>query len=82
MRRLKEGEGKEIHVIGSGELLQTLMRDDLVDEYRLMLNPLVMGKGKRLFREGMPRTPLRLAESTASGTGVLVLRYERAESTA
>jgi dihydrofolate reductase len=74
--RLKHGSGKEIQVIGSGELVQTLMRDDLVDAYRLMIHPLVLGTGKRLFRDGVSMTRLRLVDSKPTTTGVLILTYE------
>jgi dihydrofolate reductase len=75
---LKAGDGKEIQVIGSGELVQTLIEHDLVDEYRLMVHPIAMGKGKRLFREETGPTRLRLVDSKSTSTGVLILRYERA----
>ena len=75
---LKRQPGKDLHVIGSGELAQTLMRHDLVDEYRLMLHPLVLGSGRRLFRDGNPRTALRLVDTTTSSTGVLILTYRPA----
>jgi dihydrofolate reductase len=76
---LKEEDGKDLQVIGSGQLAQWLATHGLVDEYRLMIHPVVLGSGKRLFAEGGPRIPLRLVESTTSGTGVLILRYEREE---
>jgi dihydrofolate reductase len=73
--KLKRETGKDIQVIGSGTLVDTLARHDLVDEYRLMIHPIVMGKGKRLFRgEGSPKK-LRLVDSNATGTGVLILTY-------
>jgi len=75
---LKRQPGKDLHVIGSGELAQTLMRHNLVDEYRLMLHPLILGSGKRLFRDGNSRTALRLVDSTTSSTGVLILTYRPA----
>jgi dihydrofolate reductase len=75
---LKQQPGKDLHVIGSGELAQTLMRHDLVDEYRLMLHPLVLGSGRRLFRDGNPRAALRLVDSTTTTTGVLMLTYRPA----
>ena len=76
--RLKEGAGKDIQVMGSGELVQTLIGHNLVDEYRLMIHPLVLGTGKRLFRDEAPLTRFRLVDSKASGTGVLLLTYEPA----
>ena len=76
---LKQQPGKDLQVIGSGELAQTLMRHDLVDEYRLMVHPLVLGSGKRLFRDGNPRTALRLVDSATSSTGVLILTYRPAK---
>ncbi len=59
-----------------GELVQTLMHHDLVDEYGLMINPIVLGSGKRLFREGSSKTSMRLVDSEASKTGVLIVTYE------
>jgi dihydrofolate reductase len=73
--KLKQESGNELQVIGSGELVQTLMNHDLVDEYRLMITPLVLGSGKRLFRDGIPMTPLHLADSKISSTGVLIVTY-------
>jgi dihydrofolate reductase len=72
---LKRGSGKDILVIGSGELVQSLIKLDLVDAYRLMIHPLVLGTGKRLFRDGTTPTNLRLVESKPTGTGVLILDY-------
>ena len=80
--KLKEGSGKDISVIGSGELVQTLVREDLVDEYRLMIHPLVIGKGKRLFREGLTPKRLRLTDTKPTTTGVLILSYEPAPTSA
>ncbi|HEX2030856.1 MAG TPA: dihydrofolate reductase family protein [Actinomycetota bacterium] len=76
--RLKEGSGPEIQVHGSGQLIQTLMEHDLVDEYRLWVFPVLLGHGKRLFADGtIPRT-LRLLDSATSTTGVVMGIYERA----
>jgi dihydrofolate reductase len=73
--KLKKEAGKDIQVIGSGTLVETLAGHDLVDEYRLMIHPIVMGKGKRLFRgEGSPKK-LRLIDSKTTSTGVLILTY-------
>jgi dihydrofolate reductase len=77
--KLKEQPGKDIQVIGSGELVQTLIRHDLADEYRLMIHPILLGSGKRLFREESLPTRLRLVNSKATGTGVLILTYARAD---
>ena len=74
--QLKEGSGKEIQVIGSGELVQTLIQHDLVDAYRLMVHPLVLGSGKRLFRDGTSMTRLRLVDTKPTSTGVLIITYE------
>jgi dihydrofolate reductase len=74
--RLKEEEGPEIQVHGSGNLIQTLLVRELVDEYRLMLFPVVLGTGKRLFAEGAIPRGLKLLDSKASTTGVLIATYE------
>jgi dihydrofolate reductase len=73
---LKEQPGKNLVVLGSGELVQTLMENDLVDEYGLMINPILLGSGKRLFREGSAKRPLRLVRSLTTTSGVLVATYE------
>ena len=77
-RRLKDQAEKDLLVLGSGGLAQTLMEHGLVDEYQLWVHPLVLGRGKRLFREGSARNPLRLVDSNTSGTGVLLLTYHPA----
>jgi len=80
IRRLKEQPGRNISVLGSGELVQTLIRHDLVDEFSLMVNPLVLGNGKRLFREGLSPKVMRLADSKTSRNGVLMLTYQPVEA--
>ena len=77
VRRLKDQPGRELQVHGSGDLLQTLMAHDLVDEYRLFVYPVVTGSGRRLFREGGPPRSLELVESTTTSTGVVVATYRR-----
>lgn len=72
---LKRQDGKDITVHGSAALVQTLMRNDLVDRYRLLVYPLVLGEGKRLFEGGIPAT-LKLVESRSFGSGVVALVYE------
>jgi dihydrofolate reductase len=67
---------KNIAVLGSGDLVQTLMRNDLVDEYSLAVFPLVLGSGKRLFPESDQTRPLRLVDSKPTSTGGLILTYQ------
>jgi len=73
--KLKKQSGGDILMAGSMTLLQTLMEHDLVDEYRLLTYPIVLGKGKRLFTDGMAAS-LKLTESKPMGSGVVLLRYE------
>ena len=77
--RLKQQPGKEILIFGSGDLVNTLMRHDLIDEYRLMVFPVVVGSGKRLFRDGSYTKVLRLLDTKTFGSGVVVLSYLPAE---
>jgi dihydrofolate reductase len=74
--KLKQEPGKDLQVIGSGALVQTLLQHDLVDEFRLMINPIVLGTGKRLFRDGSAKTSLRIVDSMTSSTGVLIVTYQ------
>lgn len=76
--RLKDEPGDEIQVTGSGELTQTLIEHDLVDEYRLWIFPLVLGEGKRLFARGTVPAALKLVDTKISSTGVAIHSYERA----
>jgi dihydrofolate reductase len=76
--KLKEQFGGDIVVHGSGQLVNTLKERDLVDEYRLMVFPVVLGKGKRLFADGGDLIPLKLAETRQVGPdGVVILTYQR-----
>jgi dihydrofolate reductase len=75
---LKKEDGPELQVHGSGNLIQTLLRHNLVDEYRLWVFPLVIGPGKRLFSEGTIPSGLRLLDSKVSTTGVVIGTYEPA----
>lgn len=75
VKKLKRQQGRNILVYGSGTFAQTLLRHGLVDELRLMVYPLVLGSGKRLF-SGEDRLPLKLAASRDLGAGVLLLTYE------
>jgi dihydrofolate reductase len=76
---LKQPPGKDILVFGSGYLVKTLMGEDLIDEYRLMVFPIVVGSGKRLFADGLEETVLRLVDTTTFGSGVVVLTYQPAD---
>jgi len=75
---LKQEEGPEIQVHGSSQLIQTLLEHDLVDEFRLMIFPVVLGSGKRLFGQGAAPGGLELVDSSTSATGVLMTTYRRA----
>jgi dihydrofolate reductase len=72
---LKQGGGPELQVHGSSDLIQTLVRHGLVDEYRLWVFPVVVGAGKRLFAEGTVPAALKLVDSTISSTGVVIGTY-------
>jgi dihydrofolate reductase len=78
--RLKQQPGKDILLFGSGTLMNTLMGHDLIDEYRLMVFPMVLGKGKRLFGDGMDTKILQLVGTEMFSTGVVVLTYQPAST--
>jgi dihydrofolate reductase len=75
---LKQEDGPELQVHGSGNLIQTLLRHNLIDEYRLWVFPVVLGSGKRLFAEGTVPSGLKLVNSLVSTTGVVMGTYEPA----
>ena len=76
--KLKQEDGPELQVHGSANLIQTLLANDLVDRYRLMVFPVVVGSGKRLFAEGTLPGALKLVDSKVSTTGVTIATYEPA----
>jgi dihydrofolate reductase len=76
---LKQKDGEDLHLIGSSQLVQTLVEHDLVDEFRVMIDPVVVGGGKRLFRDDGVRRPLRLVDSQVTSTGVIIATYAPAE---
>ncbi len=76
--RLKEEDGPELQVHGSSDLIQTLLRHGLIDEFRVLIFPVVLGKGKRLFGESAPAAALKLVDSQVSSTGVMMATYEPA----
>ena len=67
-------------MLGSGELVQSLRRRDLVDEYVLLIHPLVLGTGRRLFPDGCPYATLRLVKTVTTTTGVIIATYQQEES--
>jgi dihydrofolate reductase len=75
---LKRGEGPELRALGSGNLIQTLLRHQLVDRFDLWIFPVVIGSGKRLFSDGTVPSGLKLVDSTVSTTGVVIGTYEPA----
>jgi dihydrofolate reductase len=77
--RLKRQPGKDITILGSGELVRSLLRHGLLDELRLLVHPLVLGSGKRLFEDGSDARELKLAGSRTFGTGVASLTYRPAK---
>ena len=76
--KLKQEPGQDILIAGSADLVHTLMQHDLIDEYRMIVYPLVLGSGKRLFRDGSDTTTLRLADTKPTSTGVVILTYRPA----
>jgi dihydrofolate reductase len=80
--RLKQQPGKDVVILGSGALVQSLMRRNLVDEYVLQIHPLVLGSGRRLFPDGGSFAALRLVDSKTTTTGVVIATYAPAETTA
>jgi dihydrofolate reductase len=78
IRKLKEGDGPDLQVHGSGELIQTLMENDLVDEFWLKIFPVTLGMGKRLFGSGTISGAYTLVDSKTSPSGVMVATLKRA----
>ena len=77
--RLRDQPGKDLVLLGSGELAQSLMRRNLVDTYVLLIHPLVLGTGRRLFREDSPKIALRLVDTKTTTAGVVIATYHPAE---
>jgi dihydrofolate reductase len=78
VRTLKDQDGRNILMYSSVELMQALMEDGLIDEYRIWVHPLVLGSGRHLFKEGIDKTELKLAGTTTLPNGVVVLEYQPA----
>jgi len=77
IRKLKNSKGGDIQVWGSSELIHLLLKNDLVDELRLKIHPLTLGKGKKLFDNGAYAAAFTLTESTVTTTGVILANYKR-----
>ena len=75
---LRSGGDTDLVVLGSGELLGSLMQHGLVDRFILLIHPLILGSGRRLFNEGNPFAKLELEQSTTSTTGVVIATYRAA----
>ena len=75
---IKQQPGPDLHVWGSGNLIQTLLKHDLIDAFWLMIYPLTLGSGKRLFADGTLPAAFKVTESAVTPTGVIVVNYERA----
>jgi dihydrofolate reductase len=74
--QLKRELTGDLHVMGSGELIQTLMRHDLIDEYLLFIHPLVLGSGRRMFTDGSPPASLRFIDTATTMRGVIIATYQ------
>lgn len=78
IKKIKKLKGPDIHIWGSGELVQLLLKNDLVDVLRLKIHPLTLGKGKKLFSNGAIPAAFTLTECTITTTGVIIAYYKRA----
>jgi dihydrofolate reductase len=75
--KLKEGPGQDLVIYGSHDLIQSLIEQDLIDEYQLWVYPVVLGKGRRFFEDGVDRMALELVDTTVIPPGVAILTYRR-----
>jgi dihydrofolate reductase len=75
IKALKEESRNDITILGSGELIRTLMQHGLIDQFTLLVCPIVLGTGKRLFKDGIAKAPLTLVDSTPTETGALIVTY-------
>lgn len=78
IEKLKNSEGSDIKIWGSSQLVQLLLKHDLVDELNLMIHPVILGEGKKLFADGSAPAAFTLTESTVTTTGVIIATYKRA----
>jgi dihydrofolate reductase len=77
---MKEQPGKDILVFGSADPVHTLTQHNLIDEYRIMIHPVILGSGKRLFRDGTDKKVLRLMHTKTFSSGIVILFYEPAHA--
>lgn len=77
VRQLKQTDGPDLHVMGSADLLQTLFKNDLVDGLELMIIPITLGTGKRLFQDGTSPAAFKVTRSQVSPNGIIIVSYER-----
>lgn len=77
IKKVKKSKGGDIHVWGSSELIQLLLKNDLVDEMRLKIHPLTLGKGKKLFVNGTIPAAFKVVESVVTPSGVIIVHYKR-----
>lgn len=78
LREIKAQDGNDIVILGSGDLIQNLMKDNLIDRYVLLIHPLVLGSGRRLFPDGGVPATLKLTDTKSTDTGVIVATYQPA----
>ena len=78
--RLKQQPGQDMLITGSATLVHSLLETDLIDEYRFLVHPIIMGSGKRFFKEGLPTTRLKLVKTKTLDLGVMLLCYQPAEA--
>jgi dihydrofolate reductase len=77
---LKKEPGKDLHIMGSGVLIQSLLPHGSIDEFVLLIHPIVLGSGHKLFPDGTPRTPLRLVDGVTTTKGVVIATFRPAEA--
>jgi dihydrofolate reductase len=77
VRELKQSDGPDLHVFGSADMLQTLFKNDLVDELHLMIIPVTLGEGKRLFQDGTIPASFKVTSSQIAPKGIIIVNYER-----
>jgi dihydrofolate reductase len=80
VRKLKKGPGQDLLLSGSAQLFNALAQENLIDLYRFMLHPIILGKGKRLFADGVERRVLTLTESKALAAGIVIQEYVPAKT--